>query len=254
MIWSLLDAPSRSPQAVQAVRISLGVRLLEAPAADPLDAGGGAARRGLPRLGAEADRPRAQPAHPDLPLLHPGRRRGAGLLPRQIWPGVQADRDQDDADRLLQHGDGAHRRLLAPARHDRHARERIWHVPSVQGDEGQARLSRHVRRRQRRGHRPHARHVRRLHRGAAAVRQLRHADELPALQQDEGHGPDRQLERARREPALRGHHPPVPRLRQGARLPDQGGQAKTSSTSARRRCGSRTRSSTSPSRWARCPA
>src|SRR4051812_9200907 len=49
-------APPRSPQAVQAVRISLGVRFLEAPAADPLDAGGGAARRGLPRLGAEADR------------------------------------------------------------------------------------------------------------------------------------------------------------------------------------------------------
>ena len=68
---------------------------------------------------------RAQPAHPDLPLLHPGRCRGAGLLPRQIRPRVQADRDQDDADRLLQHGDGAHRGLLASARHDRHAGERI---------------------------------------------------------------------------------------------------------------------------------
>ncbi len=32
----------------------VGVRILEAPAADPLDAGGSAARRGLPRLGAEA--------------------------------------------------------------------------------------------------------------------------------------------------------------------------------------------------------
>src|SRR5215217_756292 len=95
--WSLSDAPLRSPQAVQAVRISLGIRLLEAPAADPLDAGGSAARRGLPRLGAEADRSRAQPADPDLPLLHPGRCRGAGLLPRQIRPRVQADRDQDDA-------------------------------------------------------------------------------------------------------------------------------------------------------------
>ncbi len=86
------------------------------------------------------DQTRAQPADPDLPLLHPGRRRGAGLLPRQIRPRVQADRDQDDADRVLQHGDGAHRRLLAPARHDRHARERIWRLPPVQGDEGQARL------------------------------------------------------------------------------------------------------------------
>ena len=71
------------------------------------------------------DRPRAQPADADLPLLHPGRRRGAGLLPRQIRPRVQADRDQDDAGRVLQHGDGAHRRLLAPARHHRHARERV---------------------------------------------------------------------------------------------------------------------------------
>ena len=58
----------------------------------------------------------------------------------------------------------------------------------------------------RRGHRQDAGHVRRLHRGAAAVRQLRHADELPALQQDEGHGPDRQLVGARREPPLRRHH------------------------------------------------
>ncbi len=40
-------------------------------------------------------------------------------------------RSEDDARRLLQHGDGAHRRLLAPPRHDRHARERIWHVPPV---------------------------------------------------------------------------------------------------------------------------
>ena len=71
-----------------------------------------------------------------------------------------------------------------------------------------------VRRRQRRGHRPHAGDVRRLHRRAAAVRQLRHADELPALQQDEGHGPDHQLVGARREPALRRHHPAVPRLLQ----------------------------------------
>jgi len=48
-----------------------------------------------------------------------------------IWPRVQAGRDQDDAGRLLQHGDGAHRGLLAPARHDRHARERIRHVPPI---------------------------------------------------------------------------------------------------------------------------
>ena len=53
------------------------------------------------------------------------------------------------------------------------------------------------RRRYRCRYRAHARHVRRLHRRAAAVRQLCHADELPALQQDEGHGPDRHLERPR---------------------------------------------------------
>ena len=75
----------------------------------------------------------------------------------------------------------------------------------------------HVRRRHGRGYRQHAGHVRRLHRGAAAVRQLRDADELPALQQDEGHGPDRQLVGPRREPALRRHHQAVPRLREGTR-------------------------------------
>ena len=64
-------------------------------------------------------------------------------------------------------------------------------LPRIRGDAGQARLHAAVRRRHQRRHRPHAGHVRRLHRGAAAVRQLRHADELPALQQDEGHGPDR---------------------------------------------------------------
>ena len=95
-------------------------------------------------------------------------------------------------------------------------------LPPVQGDEGQARLPSAVRRRHRRGHRQDARHVRRLHRGAAAVRQLRDADELPALQQDEGHGPDHQLVDPRREPPLRRHHQAVPRLREGTRLPDPG--------------------------------
>ena len=105
----------------------------------------------------------------------------------------------------------------------------------------------HLRRRHRRGHRQDARHVRRLHRGAAAVRQLRDADELPALQQDEGHGPDRQLVGPRREPSLRRHHQAVPHLREGTRLPDHSRSRKPSSTSARRRSGSRTRSSTSRS-------
>src|SRR3546814_5423783 len=44
-----------------------------------------------------------------------------------------------------------------------------------------------------RGHRQDAGGVRRLHRGPAALRQLRDAAELPALQQDEGHGPDHYL-------------------------------------------------------------
>ena len=48
--------------------------------------------------------------------------------------------------------------------------------------------------------------------GLQPVRQLRHAVELPALQQDEGHGADRELERARREPALRGDDQALPRL------------------------------------------
>ncbi len=193
------DAPSRSPQDLQALRISLGLRHVEAPAADPLDARGSSLGRGLPRLGAEDQRARTQPAHPDIPLLHPGRYRGAGLLPRQIRPRVQADRSQDDARRLLQHGDGAHRGVQPPARHHRHARKRIRHVPRIPGNARQARLPEELRGRQRRGHRPHPRHVRRLHRRPPAVRQLRHADELPAVQQDEGHGPDRHLVGPRRD-------------------------------------------------------
>jgi ribonucleoside-diphosphate reductase beta chain len=48
--------------------------------------------------------------------------------------------------------------------------------------------------------------------GSAAVRILRHADELPALQQDEGHGPDRFLVGARRVAALRRHDQAVPHI------------------------------------------
>jgi ribonucleoside-diphosphate reductase beta chain len=58
----------------------------------------------------------------------------------------------------------------------------------------------------------HGRHVRRLYRRPAAVRVVRDADELPALQQDEGHGADRVVVGARREPALRRHDQALPRL------------------------------------------
>src|SRR3546814_1090557 len=66
-------------------------------------------------------------------------------------------------------------------------------------------------------YRAHARYVRRLHRRASAFRELRNADELPALQQDEGHGPDRQLVDPRRKPPLRGYHQALPHVHQGAR-------------------------------------
>ena len=77
---------------------------------------------------------------------------------------------------------------------------------------------------------------------------------FPRFNKMKGMGQIVSLERARREPALRGHHPPVPRLREGARLPDAGGQARTSATSATTRSISRTRSSISPSSRARSPA
>ena len=175
-------------------------RILEAPAAAPLAARGSAARRGLPRLGAEAHRSRAQPAHPDLPLLHAGRCRGAGLLPREIRPRVQADRGQDDA----RPRSPTWRRCTSPPTRTcstRSACPRANIRPFLQYKEMKDKHDylQHVRRRQRRGYRAHARDVRRLHRGAAAVRQLRDADELPALQQDEGHGPDRHLVDPRRD-------------------------------------------------------
>src|SRR3546814_13657371 len=71
-------------------------------------------------------------------------------------------------------------------------------------------------------YRAHARYVRRLHRRASAFRELRNADELPALQQDEGHGPDRQLVDPRRKPPLRGYHQALPHVHQGARLSPEG--------------------------------
>jgi ribonucleoside-diphosphate reductase beta chain len=45
--------------------------------------------------------------------------------------------------------------------------------------------------------------------------------ELPAAQQDARHGAGGELERARRDAALRGHHPPVPHLRAGDRRADR---------------------------------
>jgi hypothetical protein len=103
-------------------------------------------------------------------------------------------------------------RPTAPARHHRHARDRVHRLHQVQGDEGQIRLHAEPSASTRSRHRAHAGRVRRLHRGAAALRLLRDADELPALQQDEGHGPDRDLVGARRDAALPVDHPPVPHL------------------------------------------
>src|SRR3546814_2101155 len=87
---------SRSPQDLQAFRISVGLLLLETPAADPLGSRGSAAGRRLPGLGRENLGSRTQPAHADFPLLYPGGYRGAGLLPREIRSRLQTDRNQDD--------------------------------------------------------------------------------------------------------------------------------------------------------------
>ena len=57
--------------------------------------------------------------------------------------------------------------------------------------------------------------VRRVHRGAAAVRLIRHPAEFPALREDEGDGPDHLLVGARRDAALHLDDPAVPHLRAG---------------------------------------
>ena len=57
--------------------------------------------------------------------------------------------------------------------------------------------------------------VRRLHRGAATVRLVRDPAELPQVQQAQGHGPDRHLVGARRDPALPVGDPAVPGVRAG---------------------------------------
>jgi ribonucleoside-diphosphate reductase beta chain len=104
----------------------------KAPAADPLDARRSAAGRGREGLGAEDQAERC---------------RERNLLTQIFRFFTQADvevnncymksygrvfkptESEDDAGRLLQHGDGAHRRLRTAARHHRHARERVLRLP-----------------------------------------------------------------------------------------------------------------------------
>ena len=188
-------------------------------------------------------RQRARPADADLPLLHAVRRRGRRQLPQALHPDLPAARDADDDGGLHQHGDGAHRRLCAAAQDARHAEDRVRGVPRLCRDARQGRLHAHVRRRHRRRRRAHAGDVRRLHRRHVAVRELRDAAELPAPQQDERHGPDRELVGARREPALRRHHQAVPRMESRDRRGHAARCATTSSTSRRRWWGSRSASS-----------
>ena len=133
---------------------------------------------------------RAQPADADLPLLHPGRRRGEQLLHEALRAGVQTHRSADDAVGVLQHRDGAHRRLQPSARHDRHAGTRVPGVPQIQGDEGQVRFHAELHGGLAVRDRQDACRVRRVHRGPAVVRVIRHPAELPAVREDEGDGPD----------------------------------------------------------------
>ena len=113
--------PADREPGLQAVPLPVGLRGLADPAARPLAARGGAARRRREGLAPQPERRRAQPADADLPLLHPGRCRGEQLLHEALLAGIQADRSADDAVGVLQHRDRAHRRLQPPARHDRHA-------------------------------------------------------------------------------------------------------------------------------------
>ena len=94
--------------------------------------------------------------------------------------------------------------------------------------------------------------VRGVHRGAAAVRVLRDPAELPAPQQDEGHGPDRLV-------VLCGMRPCTAcpssgcsgRSSRRTRRSGRPSSSRRSPTSARRSWSMRTRSSTSPSSRAR---
>ena len=72
--------------------------------------------------------------------------------------------------------------------------------------------------------------------------------------EDEGHGPDRQLVGARREPALRRHHQAVPRLQQGDGRRHQGRGRRHRRLLQDRGHDGRQSSSTWPSKWARSTA
>src|SRR5690349_21683159 len=62
--------PPDAESQLQTTALSVGHRLLAPPAADPLDARGDSARRGLQRLEHATDGGRASPADAGVPLLH----------------------------------------------------------------------------------------------------------------------------------------------------------------------------------------
>ena len=122
-------------------RYALGLRVLEAPAADPLDGRGGAARRRPQGLGVgPRHAQRARAADADFPVLHPVGHRGRRQLPQALHPDLPAAGGADDDGRLHQHGDGAHRRLCAAAQDPRHAEDRVRGVPRLCRDARQGRL------------------------------------------------------------------------------------------------------------------
>src|SRR5262245_49438941 len=88
--------PDAEPQ-LQAAALPVGHRLLAPPAADPLDARGDPARRGLQGLEHAAHGRRAEPVDASVSLLHAVGRRGAGQLHGALRARVPPDRDQDDA-------------------------------------------------------------------------------------------------------------------------------------------------------------
>ena len=222
----------------------MGLRRVADAAAHPLAAGGGAAGRRRQGLAQQAHRQRAASADADLPLLHPGRRRGEQLLHAALQPRLQADRGADDAGRLLRHGDGARRGLQPPARHDRHARVRVLGLHDGQGDEGQVRLHAGASTSSSKAEIAKTLAVfGGFTEGLQLFASLRDADELPALQQDEGHGPDHLVVGARRDPALQLDHQAVPHLRAG-----EPGDLD------RRRCSARSTSPARPSSTTRTPS
>ena len=149
------------------------------------------------------------------------------------------------------HGDDPHRRLQPPARHDRHAGDRVLGLPRRQGDEGQVRLHAGVRRRVEADIASTLAMFGAFTEGLQLFASFAMLMNFPRFNKMKGMGQIVSLVGARRDAALRTRSSScsTPSCRRTGDL-DRGAAARDLSSPARPSSTTRTPSSTSPSSWA----